>query len=276
MHENYPLQPGGVDDYPIKIGTALFTMVDPHKGFEEAYNRWYERDHFYAGCMIGPGQFAGKRWVATRELKDLRFPAESPMASPIDAGSYLATYWHLKDWTAEDQAWGGTQVWWLYSNNRGFAERSHAHTAHYTYQSAVYDEADPVPVELALDAGYVGLGVVSVEPAEGVSPDELRQWLEAEAAPTLLGDGVKTIASWYAVNMERPAGSESPMNLGADGGAKDRVLQLCFLDTDPREVWEKFHAYAKVIDAGGKGTLTFAAPFFATKPGTSKYVDEIW
>ncbi len=31
----------------------LLTLVDPHKGFERAYNRWYERDHFYGGCMEG-------------------------------------------------------------------------------------------------------------------------------------------------------------------------------------------------------------------------------
>src|SRR3954464_11531926 len=39
-------------EYPIKLGTLLFTMVEPHKGHELEYNRWYEHDHFYAGCMI--------------------------------------------------------------------------------------------------------------------------------------------------------------------------------------------------------------------------------
>ena len=43
-----------MNDYPIVAGSALFTLVDPSKGHEVAYNRWYERDHFYAGCMIGP------------------------------------------------------------------------------------------------------------------------------------------------------------------------------------------------------------------------------
>ena len=56
-------------------GTVLFTLVEPHKGHEVAYNRWYERDHFYAGCMIGRGWFAGQRWISPRRLKDLRFPA---------------------------------------------------------------------------------------------------------------------------------------------------------------------------------------------------------
>ena len=33
---------------PVPLDRMLFTMVDPHRGFEVAHNRWYERDHFYA------------------------------------------------------------------------------------------------------------------------------------------------------------------------------------------------------------------------------------
>src|SRR5579884_1713392 len=117
---------------PIKLGSMLVTLVEPHKGHEVAYNRWYERDHFYAGCMIGPGWFAGRRWVAPRELKNLRFPENSPFAEPLDAGSYLATYWvHLADLEAASK-WAGEQVVWLYQNGRGFPERTHAHTGMYT------------------------------------------------------------------------------------------------------------------------------------------------
>ncbi|MEY2643042.1 MAG: hypothetical protein RLZZ368_1689, partial [Actinomycetota bacterium] len=39
--------------YPIELGTLLFTMVEPHKGYEVEYNRWYERDHFYGGVLVG-------------------------------------------------------------------------------------------------------------------------------------------------------------------------------------------------------------------------------
>jgi hypothetical protein len=30
----------GMDDYPIKLGTLLFTMVEPERGREVEYNRW--------------------------------------------------------------------------------------------------------------------------------------------------------------------------------------------------------------------------------------------
>ena len=52
----------------------LYTLVEPHRGHQVAYNRWYERDHFYAGCQIGAYNFAGARFVATAPLKELRSP----------------------------------------------------------------------------------------------------------------------------------------------------------------------------------------------------------
>ena len=61
-------------DRPIRIGSLLFTMVEPHRGYEVAYNRWYERDHFYAGCMVGKWQFAGGRYVATPGLQGEAVP----------------------------------------------------------------------------------------------------------------------------------------------------------------------------------------------------------
>src|SRR5881397_1193845 len=76
----------------VRLGTMLFTLVEPHRGHEVAYNRWYERDHFNAGCMVGPWLYAGRRWVATRPLKDLRAGAQSDLFGGADRGSYLALY----------------------------------------------------------------------------------------------------------------------------------------------------------------------------------------
>ena len=211
-----------MDDYPVKIGNMLFTMVDPNPGFEVAYNRWYERDHFYAGCMIFPGLFAGHRWVAPRDLKDLRFPDPSPVADPLDAGSYLSIYWRHKGMEYAGQDWDGPSVFWLYENGRGFDERTHRHTANYDFVSAAYKDDDGVPVELALDHSYAGLGVVFSEPAEGVSSEELISWLESSAAPVLFAaDGPDSICSWVVNEHFRgPRTRESPMALGTAGGRR--------------------------------------------------------
>jgi hypothetical protein len=268
-----------MDEYPVKLGPILVTMVDPNPGHEVAYNRWYERDHFYAGCMIGPWLFAGSRWVAPRRLKDLRFPAESPFAEPVDAGSYLSIYWELEGKGPEHGAWAGPQVWWLYGNNRGFQERTHRHTSLYDFSAVSYSDDDGVPIELALDHRYEGLGVVSIEPAEGHSTAELGDWLASNALPSLLAtDGVDSVASFTPQPMPKPDpdGPRSPMSLGTDGGSPDRIVQLCFLEKEPTAVWDAFRAYGQTVDAGGVGRVTFAAPFLPTDVGTDRYTDELW
>ena len=279
-----------VDEYPINVGRMLFTMVDPHRGSERADNRWYERDHYYAGCMIGPGWFAGSRWVATRTLKDLRTPEKSPVADPADAGSFLSIYWVLKD--QEDPTWSSRQVQWLYANNRGFDQRTHVHTGIYDYASTAYRDDDGVPIELALDHHYAGLGVVMFEPRGRASQSEVIAWLDGQARTDLFVDGrVDMVSSWVphvpdpnggaprveSAPGQKPApGAPGGPSLGSDGGATNRVLQLIFIETDPIEAWERVRTYAAGIDAGGLGQSTFVAPFLRTKVGTDTYVDQIW
>ena len=82
-----------VGPYEVRIGSALITMVEPHVGHEHDYNRWYEDDHYYAGCLAMPWMFAGRRWVAPVEMQRLRYPADSVIAQPLDAGKYIGTYW---------------------------------------------------------------------------------------------------------------------------------------------------------------------------------------
>jgi hypothetical protein len=265
-----------MQDYPVKIGQMLYTMVDPQRGHEVAYNRWYERDHFYSGCMIGPGWFAGRRWVAPRPLKDLRFPADSPFAKPLDAGSYLAIYWvHLGN-LEQATKWSGEQVVWLYQNGRGFNERDHAHTGMYLPDSNIQSREDGVPVELALNHEYKGLGVVVVEPSEGTSRDDLIRQLEEGPARRLMdpSGGVDLVCSWRVI--PRPPDAQAPMSLGTDGGRDDRVVQLCFMETEPTAMWDRFHTYAKEIEQSGAGVVTFAAPFLPTVVGTDTYTDQLW
>jgi hypothetical protein len=272
-----------VDDYPVKVGSMLFTMVDPHRGHEVAYNRWYERDHFYAGCLIGPWLFAGGRWVATRALKDLRFPADSPFADPVDAGSYLSIYWVHEGHEAEHFAWATKQVRWLYANGRGFAERTHAHTALYSLVARHQRDGGGVPLELALDHGYDGLVVVVVEPVDGVTREELVARLSADAVPALFegdgGGGVALGSTWRVMPMgggQPDEAPRAPMALGTDGGSADRVVQLLFLEGDPASSWDRVRAYADRVAAGGAGSVTFAAPFLATVVGTDTYADQLW
>ena len=113
-------------------------MVEPHKGHEVAYNRWYERDHFYAGCMIGAWNITGARFVATKECKAKRYPADSPICPDPTSGSYLAVYWILAGKFGEWIQWGTNQVNWLHANGRMFQQRDHVHTLMYKYRGEVH------------------------------------------------------------------------------------------------------------------------------------------
>ena len=97
----------------------LFTLVEPHRGHEVAYNRWYERDHFYAGCMIGAGNFAGRRWVAPR-LQGPALRRRRPVAPDTLTGSYLALYWVLDGMLQEWNSWAYRQLKQLHVDERMF------------------------------------------------------------------------------------------------------------------------------------------------------------
>src|SRR5262245_54825490 len=94
----------------VTIGSGLVLLVEPHPGHEREYNRWYEDDHYYAGGMASPWVFAGRRWVATRDLQLLRYPADSPAIQPVTRGCYLTLFWITAGRRDDFQAWAGATV----------------------------------------------------------------------------------------------------------------------------------------------------------------------
>jgi len=271
----YPLEVGGVDDYPVKVGSMLLTLVEPHKGFERAYNRWYERDHFYAGCMVGPWLFAGSRWVATRSLKDRRWPSESIIAKPLDAGSYVAIYWVEKGHHADHfDVWAVPQVVDLYANGRGFPERTHVHTSMFNHLASVYRDDDPVPVDLALDHKYDGLFVLWWDAAQGTATD-LHAVLAESYLPGLLADSDIEIASSWAPTVPDEPPRDVPMDLGSSSGSTNRLVQLLFIGGDTEAAVAKVQDYTDAVESAGVAELLLAAPFLATVIGTDTYVDQL-
>ena len=266
-----------MDKYPIQVGSMLYTLVDPSKGREVDYNRWYERDHFYAGCMVGPWLFAGRRWVATRRLKDLRFPADSPVAVPADAGSYLAVYWVLEGKHGDHFSWAIDQVQWLYANDRGFLDREHVHTVLFDYEGTVYRDDDPVPVELALDHDYKGLVSVFIDRDDGVDGSSYSEWLADGPLADLLADSPIAMAStWSPIGRDDGVTDQAPMALGSPPGGEERSLQQFFVESDPEECWDAFVDYGKALEADGRAKVALAAPFIPTVVGTDTYTDELW
>jgi len=264
---------------PIVLGSMLVTLVEPHRGHEVAYNRWYERDHFYAGCTIGPYLFAARRFVATARLKRLRAPDPSAITQSPWRGSYLALYWVLDGYHDLWNRWAVDQVRALHQAGRMFAERDHVHTLLYRYAWQVSRAGGPgtddpgVPAELALDYPAAGLVAMWVDAAAGDDAGAVRQWLQHEVAPAHLDS---TAAAVVVAAQPLPLLIDAPGNVPRAEGDDQRILTLWFLDRDPAEVWDGVMGAVAAVGASRRAQVVAALPFIPTVPGTDRYTDELW
>lgn len=258
----------------IELGTLLYTMVEPHRGHEVEYNRWYEHDHFYSGCMVGADTFAGDRFVATRRLKALRYPAVSPMTPDPSIGSFLAVYWVLKGHHDEWNRWSVDNVTQLHAQGRMFPERDHIHTALYEHTWGLQRGDHTTSIELALDRGYQGLVVNVGELADGASFDDLRAWTTTWSERAFVGDWGPDLIGTSGL---LPLLDDAPADVPRVANADRRFLQLHFLDHDPEEGWDDGWAqFGSQLDCSGIATHLWTAPFIQTVFGTDTYTDELW
>ena len=232
---------------PVTIGTAVVAYIEPHAGAARAFNRWYERDHFYAAAMAGPGMFAGARWVATRDCKAgrpendaLRRPRAWFLPRDVLGAAGHATAWD--EWAAAEYA--------KTPADRLFAARDHIHTAMYRFRWDARTEDAPPPAT-ALDHGFAGvIAIASVAPADWLA-DWSRKHLSNEMHLLVALASARTIMTTT--------------------DAVDHVLLLGFCRADPLRVWRDQVAPALPEVPG----LGFASPFLRTVPGTDAYVDDL-
>jgi hypothetical protein len=270
---------GGVTDDPIRIGTLLYTLVEPHRGHEVAYNRWYERDHFYAGCQIGAFNFTGARFVATAPLKALRLPVAAPdgpgpLVPDPQVGSYLGVYYVLDGHHDEWNRWAVDQVNTLHAAGRMFEQRDHVHTGLYRFQWEHRRDEDGVPAELTLDHRFPGMVSVFVEAAPGADPTRLAAWYRREYLPAVLaGSPVATVLAFSPL----PLLADAPGDVPRADSAAERLLLLWFLDESPERSWPRvFAGQGDAVAATGLGRVIWASPFIGTVPGTDTYTDQLW
>lgn len=252
-----------------RLGSAFITLVEPHLGCERAYNRWYEDDHFFSpGAMAMPWWFAGRRWVATRPLRELRVASSPAFAHPVQAGCYLATYWITADHWGDQWAWLSTAAPRLQTEDRMFAERTHVHTAFFDHLFTVAGDGGGPRAIHALDHPYPGLVLEVVDGPR----DAVVRWLSEEHLPSRVADP----SVGQCVTFVPRAWPEDELWFEAPAVVADRVVLLWFLGCDPRECWDRLFANgAERVGSGGCGELAFLAPFVPTLPGTDRYVDEL-
>jgi hypothetical protein len=245
-------------------------MVEPEKGHEVDYNRWYERDHLYSGVMIGPYSLAAGRFVSTKDLKALRYPADSPITPDLSVGSYLAIYFILARHHDEWWRWGRRQVKVLIDADRMFDKRTHIHTQLYNYLGSVSRDGDGgVPAELALDHRFPGL-VVVIGRANGDREEALAK-LRTDVVPVMLAGSQAALCLTFAP-FPMPPGQPSDVPASSDDDV--RFLQLFFTDVPPDSAWQQ--TFAALDDAyGDVADVIFASPFKHTVPGTDTYTDQL-
>jgi len=264
---------GPIEHRRVELGSVLVSLLEPTRGHEVAFHRWYERDHFYAGCMMGPYFFAGRRYVATRDLKRLRFPERTPVIDDIARGSYLALYWMLAGHHAQAVEWAVKQVRWLNANDRMLPERTQAHAGFYHLRNVVSRDADGVPAELALDHPFASVVMLMIDRADGVTAADLEAAYYEEIAVRLSGSPAA-----LCLGLEpEPLPDDAPSYVLRPPGLERRSLQLFFLDQPPADSWRSlFASQDEWLLSRGLGRVSYAAPFIPTIPGTDRYADELW
>lgn len=263
-----------VGPYGVHPGHALITMVEPHPGHEYAYNRWYEDDHYIAGAMAMPWIFAGRRWVATRELQLLRRPEESAVARPVTAGCYLSTYWITAGRYDEHMKWTVGINKRLNRDGRVYQDRTHVFTAFQDHLATVYRDGAAGPRDFhALDHPYAGLVLEVIDTDGPERRGQLLEWLCARHLPRRLSGSP---AAMVTVFRPTPLPGDRMSYVRQVEGVDTRLTLLWFLQRDPRDGWpEPFAGLEEEVAESGLGRVELVAPFLPTVPGTDRYVSEL-
>ncbi|MEU3851870.1 hypothetical protein [Streptomyces sp. NPDC029554] len=263
-----------VGPYGTRPGHALITLVEPHPGHEYAYNRWYEDDHYYAGAMAMPWMYAGRRWVATRDLQLLRYPEESAIARPVTAGCYLSTYWITAGRYDDHMRWTVAINRRLNRDGRIHHDRTHVLTAFQDHETTVYRDGAAGPRDVhALDHPYAGLVLQVVEADTPEQRPPLLEWLRTRHLPERL---VGSPAALVTVFRPTPLPGDRMTYVKQVEGVDTRLTLLWFLQADPGECWDPyFTGLDTAVAESGLGRVELVAPFLPTVPGTDHYVDRL-
>jgi hypothetical protein len=155
--------------YEIALEGVDFTMVDVHEGFDEAFNTWYENDHFYSGGVMGPGVLSGRRWYCGRSMREARFVGGKSLFPNPRAGTNLATYFFNPGGGQAFKEWVAPQLDELWKRNRMFPQRDIVNICLYHFKGALQHAGmSHVAPHVALDHPFPGLvATLCSGPGEG-------------------------------------------------------------------------------------------------------------
>jgi hypothetical protein len=264
-----------VGSHDVAIGGALVSMVEPHLGTERAYNRWYEDDHYYSGALAMPWMFAGKRFVATRDLQLLRYPDPSAVADPVTSGCYLHLYWITRGRVEDHIRWTAATNNRLRAENRIHLDRTHVFTAFHDFAGSLARDADGPRDFHTLDRGYPAVLFEVIDAGEGTGRGRLVEWLATQYVPWVQRRPHSPVAHtvWFT---PQPLPDDKQPDVADLPGVDRRVTLVHFLEEDPRVHWATLFSYhGDQVQQSGLGRVELCAPFVAVVHGTDLYVDEL-
>ncbi|ARS26720.1 hypothetical protein KC8_05385 [Sphingomonas sp. KC8] len=258
---------------PVALGTMLFSLVEPNTDHAADFARWYERDHFFAGCMAGADFFSGRRFVATRDLKQHRIGAGLTDDHAVDDGSFLHLYWILQGRRDEALSWSVDQVRRLARQGRMGPPTRSISTGFYDYVGGHFSSAQPIPAELALEYPYTRATALLIDKAEGADTHSFRNELERRLAP--LHTHPRSMVLWFRP-IQLPSNAPRIATPVPQAELDRRWLIVAFSDANQQDSdMRAIRSLGAAMSATQLGTLRLAAPFRPITPGIDDYSDRL-
>jgi hypothetical protein len=260
-----------------RLGHLLIAIAEPHRDTLAEYNRWFEAEHMYDAVLVGPGAFAANRYVATRDLKRLRYPLDGGVFEDPSLGSYVALY-YLAPGTAEEHfAWSFPQNRWLGETDRNNANRTLVQTWLCDHVDTVTRTGHSVPPHVALDHPYRAMGMVYVDPPGDAAVVDARAVLRQHFESTLDGTPVAQVQLWSPRDFPDTQGVPTTAGTVAPNPSANRqTLAVLFLDAEVEDGWPFLASLGDDIREAGAGDTRLVTAWRPVVRGTDTYADELW
>ncbi len=261
------------------LGHLIVAIAEPFRDTIVTYDEWFEAHHMYDAVLVGPGAYAAQRYVATRDLKALRYPGDGAVFTDASTGSFVALY-YLAPGTAEEHfAWSFPQNAWLGATGRNNPDRTLVLTWLCDTAGVVVRNGHRVPPQVALDHPYAGMVMLWIERAEDGTIDDLRAALLDDHLPALVGGdtGLQQVQLWSPRDFPDTRGTPTtPGSVVANRAVGRQFLAVCFLDEPPAARWSSvFVSFGERVAAAG-ARVRLAAPWVPTVRGAGTRLDELW
>ena len=261
---------GAARTFSVALEGVVYTLVDVHEGHDAQFEDWYENDHFYAGGTLAPYVLSGRRWYASKALRESRFAAAACPLPDSYAGTNLATYFLTTGGLRHFYGWINPQLATLRAGGRMFADRTHVNTDGYRAESVLrFAGASAVPAHVAGDHPFEGLFVCYADASGHGTPDDSAALPTGSLAISLRPNTGSLTATSLGLT-----GAQPGMDFPRLGGEPVRLLMVFLTEVPPADPeWS-----AELADRAARLTgsrAIWGGAFLPVVPGSRAHLDEL-